>query len=104
MVCNNTLSTNTVAVAVTTALAVSTMLNGNEYILPSQNYDVTQYRNNVLISESFNLTNLNDSSFTCLSISETINNFLKELVSGIKDLDDIVIDVVNENFWDLVGE
>ncbi len=94
-------STRSVVIAATAVFALSGAIYEQENMLPKHYYNLpdnaTGSYSNVLNFENINKINLNTPNQI-----ETLNNFIKSLSVNSKDLDPEIVNIVNDNIFDLI--
>lgn len=98
---STSLSTGTIAIAATAALVFSTALYEQENIMPLNFYDIPQ-NDYISISNTISLDSINNLDYSILDKIEIMNDFVKILTVSSIDLDSEIVDLVNDNFWDLI--
>lgn len=98
---STSLSTGTIAIAATAALVFSTALYEQENIMPMNFYDIPQ-NDYISISNTISLDSINNLDYSILDKIEIMNDFVKILTVSSIDLDSEIVDLVNDNFWDLI--
>ena len=98
---STSLSTGTIAIAATAALVFSTALYEQEHIMPMNFYDIPQ-NDYISISNTISLDSINNLDYSILDKIEIMNDFVKILTVSSIDLDSEIVDLVNDNFWDLI--
>jgi hypothetical protein len=98
---DTTKTTRPVVVAATAVFALSGAIYEQDNIVPERYYEpsdeVKSSYSNVL-----NLNNINQLNLNAINQIETFNSFIKNINENTKDLDPEIVDIVNDNIFNLI--
>jgi hypothetical protein len=98
---DTTKTTRPVVVAATAVFALSGVIYEQDNIVPERYYELSD-ENISSYSNVLNLDNINKLNLNTMNQIQTLNNFIKNLNENSKDLNPEIVDIVNDNIFNLI--